>query len=161
VKSAGFFLLRESPVPAVLIEGAFLSNPTEAQAMADPLVRQRMADAVGAGVVRYVEADGALPPGVPVPAGLPVPPRSSAPPPSLTRYWVTAGVFRRRADAERRRRALRQGEIGAIVRSRFAARFNRSMFFVVTGQHASLDEARSQRDALRAQGLPGMVNETG
>ena len=50
VKSAGFYVLRHSVMPAILTEGAFLTNPNEALLLADPAVRQRIAEAVGRGV---------------------------------------------------------------------------------------------------------------
>lgn len=53
VKSAGFYVLRHTVMPAVLTESAFLSNPAEALLLADPAVRQRIADAIARGVQRY------------------------------------------------------------------------------------------------------------
>ena len=53
VKSAGFFVLRHTRMPAILVEGAFLSNPSEALLLADPAVRQRLAEAIGRGIVAY------------------------------------------------------------------------------------------------------------
>ncbi len=66
VKSAGFYVLRHTVMPAILTESAFLSNPSEALLLADPAVRQRIADAIARGVQRYaargVAAPGTLPP---------------------------------------------------------------------------------------------------
>ena len=62
VKSAGFYVLRHSVMPAVLVEGAFLSNPSEALLLADPNVRQRIAEAVGRGVERFAARAVAAPP---------------------------------------------------------------------------------------------------
>ena len=45
VKSAGFYVLRHTVMPAILTESAFLTNPTEALLLADPAVRQRIAEA--------------------------------------------------------------------------------------------------------------------
>lgn len=53
VQSAGFYVLRHTVMPAILVEGAFLSNPREALLLADPAVRQRIAEAVGRGVERF------------------------------------------------------------------------------------------------------------
>jgi N-acetylmuramoyl-L-alanine amidase len=53
VKSAGFYVLRHTRMPAILTESAFLTNPSEALLLADPAVRQRIADAIGRGVQRY------------------------------------------------------------------------------------------------------------
>jgi N-acetylmuramoyl-L-alanine amidase len=143
VKTAGFYVLRHSAMPAVLVEGAFLSNPAEALMLAQPDVRQRLAEGIANGVVRYVVIDP------------PLPPPALAPPP--IRYWVTAGVFRRRADALSRAGAARRAGHDAAVRRRTAPKLRRTMFYVVTGQFADLANAKEEREALRAARLPGMV----
>lgn len=51
VRRARFLgVLRWQNRPAVLIEGGYLSNPAEARLIADPLFRQRLAEAVAAGL---------------------------------------------------------------------------------------------------------------
>lgn len=62
VKTAGFYVLRNTRMPAILVEGGFLSNPTEALLLADPATRQRMAEAVGRGVARFAARSVAAPP---------------------------------------------------------------------------------------------------
>jgi N-acetylmuramoyl-L-alanine amidase len=62
VKTAGFYVLRHTRMPAILVEGAFLSNPTEARLLADPAIRQRMAEAIGRGVERFAGRAVASPP---------------------------------------------------------------------------------------------------
>ena len=66
VKSAGFYVLRHTVMPAILTESAFLTNPSEALLLADPAVRQRIAEAIARGVQTYasgrVAAGPALPP---------------------------------------------------------------------------------------------------
>lgn len=57
VKEANFYVLRHTVMPAVLIEGAFLSNPSDARLLADPSVRQKIADAVLVGIRRYNNSD--------------------------------------------------------------------------------------------------------
>ena len=53
VKTANFFVLRNSSMPAVLVEGAFISNPADALLLANPDVRQAMAEGIGQGIVTY------------------------------------------------------------------------------------------------------------
>jgi len=65
VKTAGFYVLRHTVMPAVLVEGAFLTNPSEALLLADPLARQRIAEAVGRGVERFAARGVATPPRLP------------------------------------------------------------------------------------------------
>jgi hypothetical protein len=61
VKSAGFYVLRHTVMPAILTESAFLTNPSEALLLADPAVRQRIADAIARGVQRYAARQVATP----------------------------------------------------------------------------------------------------
>ena len=53
VKRARFAVLREATVPAVLIEGGFLTEPTEAAQIASADWRQQYADAIAAGIWEY------------------------------------------------------------------------------------------------------------
>lgn len=65
VKTAGFYVLRHTVMPAVLVEGAFLTNPSEALLLADPAVRQRIAEAIGRGVERFASRGVSTPPRLP------------------------------------------------------------------------------------------------
>ena len=49
-------------MPAVLVEGGFLTNPTEALMLADPAVRQAIAEAIGRGIAAYAAAGVVAPP---------------------------------------------------------------------------------------------------
>jgi N-acetylmuramoyl-L-alanine amidase len=62
VKSAGFYVLRNTRMPAVLVEGAFLTNPSEALLLADSAVRQRIAEAIGRGVAAFAAQGVTAPP---------------------------------------------------------------------------------------------------
>jgi len=53
VKRARFEVLREAAMPAVLIEGGFLSHPTEGRKIFDPAYRWRMARAITDGILAY------------------------------------------------------------------------------------------------------------
>jgi N-acetylmuramoyl-L-alanine amidase len=46
-----YFVLRESPVTSVIVEGAFLSNPTEAKRLATADFRRRIADGIADALV--------------------------------------------------------------------------------------------------------------
>ena len=58
VKRARFAVLREATVPAVLIEGGFLTEPTEAAQIASASWRQQYAYAIAAGNPRKYGAAG-------------------------------------------------------------------------------------------------------
>ena len=47
----GYFVLRRTSIPAVLVECGFLTNPTEAQLVLDSTYRQRLADRIADGVM--------------------------------------------------------------------------------------------------------------
>jgi N-acetylmuramoyl-L-alanine amidase len=53
VKQANFAVLRESDMPAALIETAFISNPDEETLLIDPVFQQKVAVAVAKGVLGY------------------------------------------------------------------------------------------------------------
>lgn len=53
VKHAGFLVLKSPDIPSILVETAFISNPTEEARLLDPRHQQRLADAIYAGVLAY------------------------------------------------------------------------------------------------------------
>ncbi|HUR45399.1 MAG TPA: N-acetylmuramoyl-L-alanine amidase [Candidatus Saccharimonadales bacterium] len=53
VRRARFAVLRTAEMPAILIEGGFMSNKTEAKKIYDPTYRRQMAQAITEGVVNY------------------------------------------------------------------------------------------------------------
>lgn len=55
IKRARYFVLRNAPCPAVLIEVGFLSNPTEAKLLVSNSHRQRLANAIAEGIRAYAE----------------------------------------------------------------------------------------------------------
>lgn len=54
VRRARFFVLKEAPCPAVLVEGGFLSNSKEAGHISVPYYRERLARLVASGVDSYL-----------------------------------------------------------------------------------------------------------
>ncbi len=72
VKDADFFVLRNSLMPAILVEGAFISNPTiDAVQLANPDIRQAMAEGIGTGIINAAPLLGAgAPPPAPVPTAI-------------------------------------------------------------------------------------------
>ena len=53
VKESNFAVLRESKMPSVLVETAFISNPEDEVLLADPQFRQRVAEAIAKGINSY------------------------------------------------------------------------------------------------------------
>jgi len=51
IKTANFVVLTKTRHPAILIEGGFVSNRKERDAMTDPLYRQIVADSVIRGIL--------------------------------------------------------------------------------------------------------------
>lgn len=56
LRRARFFLLREAPCPAVLVEAGFLTHAGEEQQWLQRAYRQRVADAIAKGILAYLEA---------------------------------------------------------------------------------------------------------
>jgi N-acetylmuramoyl-L-alanine amidase len=57
VKSAGFLVLKSPDIPSILVETAFISNPTEEARLLDPRHQQRLAEAIHKGVRSYFYAN--------------------------------------------------------------------------------------------------------
>jgi N-acetylmuramoyl-L-alanine amidase len=53
VKHAGFLVLKSPDIPSILVETAFISNPTEESRLINPGHQQRLADAIFSGVRTY------------------------------------------------------------------------------------------------------------
>ena len=56
IKRARFQVLREATMPAVLIEGGFMSHPVEQKKILDPAYRRQMARAIVDGILAYKAA---------------------------------------------------------------------------------------------------------
>ena len=56
-----FFMVRESPVPAVLVECGFLSNAEDEALLNDPEHQQKLAGAICQGVLNYLRESGNAP----------------------------------------------------------------------------------------------------
>ncbi|NGX61255.1 MAG: N-acetylmuramoyl-L-alanine amidase AmiC [Chlamydiae bacterium] len=54
LKEANFCVIRETKMPAILVEGGFLSNPQEREKLRDPQYRTRLAWAIAQGVDTYL-----------------------------------------------------------------------------------------------------------
>jgi N-acetylmuramoyl-L-alanine amidase len=59
MKRARFEVLREAPMPAVLIEGGFMSSRADAKKIYDSAFRKRMARAIADGILSYKQLAGA------------------------------------------------------------------------------------------------------
>lgn len=57
VKHAGFLVLKSPDIPSMLVETAFISNPTEEARLIDPKHQQRLAEAIHQGVRAYFYAN--------------------------------------------------------------------------------------------------------
>ncbi len=57
-KTARYFVLRNTLIPAILVEVGFISNPREAKLLKDAAYRQKIADAITRSLMRYAYAAG-------------------------------------------------------------------------------------------------------
>ncbi len=57
VQQAGFLVLMSPDMPSILVETAYISNPTEEKRLRDPKQQGRMADAITAGIRNYFYAN--------------------------------------------------------------------------------------------------------
>jgi N-acetylmuramoyl-L-alanine amidase len=58
VKRARFVVIKANTIPAILVEGGFVSNHMEAARVNRPDYRQQLAEAIARGVIRFVNAEG-------------------------------------------------------------------------------------------------------
>ena len=90
VKRARFVVIKANTIPAILVEGGFVSNHMEAARVNQPNYRQSLAQAIARGVIRFVNAMGdrhmSLPGMSPDQASPAAPPKAIAvtPPPAPT-----------------------------------------------------------------------------
>jgi N-acetylmuramoyl-L-alanine amidase len=56
VRTAEFYVLANTPMPSVLVETAFITNPAEEAMLRDPAVQRRIADAIARAIVKYLAA---------------------------------------------------------------------------------------------------------
>ncbi|HEY3763122.1 MAG TPA: N-acetylmuramoyl-L-alanine amidase [Verrucomicrobiae bacterium] len=68
VRRARFAVLRDATMPAILIEGGYMTNPTEGQKVYSAAYRKQMAAAIVRGVLAYQSLAAPIPPPKPVPA---------------------------------------------------------------------------------------------
>lgn len=59
VKSALFYVLVGAQMPAILVEGSFITHPREAEALATDAYRQALADGIAEGILRYLTRERA------------------------------------------------------------------------------------------------------
>ena len=55
VRRARFAVLRDARMPAILIEGGYMTNPAEGRKIYSPAYRQQMADAITSGILNYLK----------------------------------------------------------------------------------------------------------
>jgi N-acetylmuramoyl-L-alanine amidase len=60
VEQAGFAVLKSPDIPSVLVETAFISNPTEERRLSDPEYQDKMARSIFSGIKRYFAQNPAL-----------------------------------------------------------------------------------------------------
>lgn len=54
IQPSNVYVVRSGTVPSILVETAFLSNREEAEKLASPAYRQRMAEAIAMGIMKYL-----------------------------------------------------------------------------------------------------------
>jgi N-acetylmuramoyl-L-alanine amidase len=78
VRRARFAVLRDTTMPAILIEGGYMTNPTEGQKIYSAVYRKQMATAIVNGILAY-EAVGATPTHFTSPVKTGLPPATTRP----------------------------------------------------------------------------------
>ena len=55
VKQAGFYVLRGTMAPSILVETGFITNPDEQKKLASPRYRQQLVEGIYAGILKYAK----------------------------------------------------------------------------------------------------------
>ncbi|MCK8816472.1 N-acetylmuramoyl-L-alanine amidase [Natroniella sulfidigena] len=53
IKSAPYYILRKSEIPAVIVEVGFISNPQDRERLTNPEEQQKIAQGIGEGIINY------------------------------------------------------------------------------------------------------------
>jgi N-acetylmuramoyl-L-alanine amidase len=62
VEQAGFAVLKAPDIPSILVETAFISNPSEERKLSQPAYQEQMANAILAGIRKYFSQNPPAPP---------------------------------------------------------------------------------------------------
>jgi N-acetylmuramoyl-L-alanine amidase len=57
VRQARFYVIRNTSMPAVLVETGFVTGAQDAQNFNNPAWRQQMSQAIAAGIMQYVQQE--------------------------------------------------------------------------------------------------------
>ena len=57
VEQAAFVVLKSPDIPSLLIETAYISNPTQEKKLCDPIYQQQLTDSIARGVINYFNND--------------------------------------------------------------------------------------------------------
>ncbi|OCL27147.1 hypothetical protein U472_06615 [Orenia metallireducens] len=57
IKEGPYYVLRKSPVPAVIVEVGFISNPKDRKRISDPKEQEKIAEAIGKGIIEYFNSN--------------------------------------------------------------------------------------------------------
>jgi len=88
VKRARFVVIKQNILPAILVEGGFVSNRMESAQVNSSAYRQRLAEAIARGVIKFVNVMG----GKRIPLPESTPNESPAPPPPKTVALAPSGL---------------------------------------------------------------------
>jgi N-acetylmuramoyl-L-alanine amidase len=66
IKERALYVTRRVQGPAVLVEGGFVSHPSEARRLGDRAYRQQLADSIAGGIIKYLEAERRRPASAPL-----------------------------------------------------------------------------------------------
>ncbi len=133
----GLVVLRNTRMPAVLIEAGFIDNPMDNAFFDSNLAAT--ADAIADGVVRTFQEVEQAPPVMGEEPGF---------------YMVQTGVFRRREYAEEELRELQERGYPAFMVAR------NGLYYVRAGAFRNLDNAIAQERQLRQQGFATYIVRT-
>lgn len=137
IKTANFAVLRETSMPAVLAEVAFISNPAEEKKLADPAFRQKAAEAIARGICKYLGIGFKAP--VPAPTG--------------KLYKVQVGAFSSKANADALSQKAKKAGFDNFIK------LQDGLYKVQVGAFSSKANANALLQKLKKSGFDGFIKE--
>ena len=148
VKTANFHVLRETKMPAILVECGFMTNRNEAALMRTDAYQRNCAQAIVNGLAdQYnLTKNQTAPP----PSTTPTPLSNPASPPKSGLFKVQAGAFSGRNNADEHVRKLKSDGFDAFV-------FTDGLYKVQAGAFSERKNAEELVDRLKAKGYQAFI----
>lgn len=138
IKRANFHVLRETKMPAILLENLFVDTTADLNLLRDKSFLNILGDAIGEGLARALSLKKLAKPKDPEK-------------PDTGMYYVIAGSFASRKNAETRSNMLKKNNVEAIIKTTKVG--NATRYRVQAGAFRNKKSAEQRRNVIRNLGI--------